>query len=293
MAHRVAEAAGVLPALAAGAVRDAVAEGLGLAEGQGAVEDQFHGEEGGRPVTAHAADAAVVQGIDPYPGDVAAGVALVDGDVSVDVAPVGPYELLDLAAPQFTSGAEVYLLGLAHRVEAVLGGTVELFQQVEDRGVGADQFLVAPGRPGGAHGGAGGRLQQADQGAGGYVQDVFECPDHLHRLGPRRYPFPALPVAEAGHADLEALFGQVVADAVQGEAAASDGRAQRQVERAGAQRLGQGIVRRVAVHGAAGARIGTHHTFTSAGTRSRVLRVDVHTVGSRRHRVGRDDSTAG
>ncbi|MFG3126423.1 hypothetical protein [Streptomyces tendae] len=62
MAHRVAEAVGVLGALAAGAVGDAVAEGLGLDEGKGAVEGQFYGEEGGRPAAAHAAEAAVVQG---------------------------------------------------------------------------------------------------------------------------------------------------------------------------------------------------------------------------------------
>ncbi|XKK63065.1 hypothetical protein HFP71_11605 [Streptomyces sp. ARC32] len=92
-------------------------------------------------------------------------------------------------------------------------------------------------------GSAVGRLQQADQGAGGDVQDVLQCSDHLHGLGPGRHPLPALPVAEAGHADLEALLGQVVPDAVQGESAPSDGRPQRQVEGAAAQRLGQGLVR--------------------------------------------------
>ncbi|XKK63064.1 hypothetical protein HFP71_11600 [Streptomyces sp. ARC32] len=132
VAHRVAEAPGVLGALAARAVGDAIAEGLGLAQGEGAVEDQLHGEEGGCPVAADAAQAAVVQGVDAYAGDVAARVALVEGDVAVDVAPVCPDQLLDLPAAQFASRADAYLLGLAHRVQTVLGGAVELFEELED-----------------------------------------------------------------------------------------------------------------------------------------------------------------
>ncbi|GAA3068906.1 hypothetical protein GCM10020000_61710 [Streptomyces olivoverticillatus] len=73
----------------------------------------------------------------------------------------------------------------------------------------------------------------------GQVQNLFQHADGPQRLRPLWPPRTLLPVTEAGHTHFDAALRQPVLHPVQGESAGRQRGAQRQVEGARAQRLGQ------------------------------------------------------
>lgn len=122
LAAAEAEAAHVLVAGPGGAVLEGVAEDMGVAGAQPAVEEQLGDDDPGRRVPADAARAAVLARPQPYPVRVAARVAVVDGDVAVHTVPVRAYDLMRVAFQQLAAGPDTYPFELRDGVRACFAG---------------------------------------------------------------------------------------------------------------------------------------------------------------------------
>ena len=160
---------------------------------------------------------------------------MVDGHVAVDPVPVGPHDVLRLAAQQLPAGADPDPLVMADGVQAAVEGRLQLAQQplqhagrLHQRAVGAARgalgvaALLGPG-------------EQPYQRLVGQVEYLLQGADGPQGLGTLGPPGALLPVTQTRHTDLDPVAGEVVLDALQRQAAGGDRGPQRDMEGAAAQ----------------------------------------------------------
>src|SRR5690606_29559284 len=202
---------------------EAVLQQVGLAAAEGAVEQQLGGDEAARLVHPDAPEPAAARG----PGGRQDAVrVVVHGDPAVHAALLrlehrpGP-DLAQLAAPP----ADV-LVVQAEAGEAPPAAVADLVEQVADAGLWAQ---ILDGQPGAGRA-VGGRAQQGEQGVPRQFEDDLEAADGAHGVGPLGPGAAALPVAQRGQADGDALLLQPASQRVEAEAAGLDGRLEGDVE---------------------------------------------------------------
>ncbi|MEW1907486.1 hypothetical protein AB0442_03390 [Kitasatospora sp. NPDC085895] len=127
-------------------------------------------------------------------------------------------------------GVEVLQAGVVPRVE--VGEDAADLGVAEGAGVvDRSGYVVDPAAAGAP------RSEQHDQGVRSQRQHLLQRPDDGERFGAFGPAAAALPVAQAGDADLQSAAGQSALDPFEAESALADGRAQREVEGPRAQRV--------------------------------------------------------